>query len=163
MSAMTDPTPAMESMEAAIKGRRLQLDRCHYDREMGAFADQVNGMTRLAYVRLDDQGVAAFVNLVLTDVIDGVPSFQAGVAVPERNRRRGYAKALLEAVIKEMAYGYGKTPMKAFTVEAVVSVDNVASNAVCRAVLSETPEAITDHPTGEPALHYVRRVETIRG
>lgn len=162
MSAMTDPTPAMVSMEEEIKGCRLQLTRCHYDREIGAYADEVRGKMRMAYVRLDEQGVAAFVNMVQTEALNGSPCFQAGVAVPERNRRKGYAKALLDSAIKEMAFGFGRTPIRQFFVEAVVSTGNVASNAVCRSVLSNSPEQIQDGPTGEPALHYVRKVETIR-
>lgn len=162
MSAMTDPTNAMVSIEEEIKAGRLKLDRCHFDREMGAYGDQVEGMTRLAYVRFDDQGVAAFVNMFQADPVEGVPCFQAGVAVPPRNRRKGMAKSLFEAAIKEMAFGYGRTPLREFYVEAIVGQENVASNAVCRSVLSDKPEAVTDNVSGEPAFQYLRKVETIR-
>ena len=162
MSAMTDPTRAMLSIEQEIKGGRLQLNRCHYDPSMGAYADEVLGTTRFAYVRLDDQGVGAFANLVRTDPLHGLTCYQVGMAVPPRNRGKGYAKAIVELAIKEMAYGFGGTPLIEFYVEAIVGVDNAASNAVCRSVLSDKPENIVDGPTGEPALHYTRKVRTVR-
>lgn len=124
--------------------------------------DQPDGNIRLSYVRLDGMKLTAFAVLAVTEPIDGTPCFQIGVAVPEQFRRQGRAKEIMTAALAEMASGFGRAGVKEFYVEAIVSVDNEASNRAAASVLSDDPKSVTDQFSGEPALQYLRLVETKR-
>lgn len=162
MSAMTDPTPSMESMQEVLRAGGMKLQQGYLDPKLGAVIDLANGQPRFSYAYLDGDTITAFAVMIVVDQIDGAPVFHAGLAVPPAYRRQGRAKAILKAAIAEMAAGFGRAGKPPFHVEAVVSVDNEASNAVCRSVLSDTPGAIKDNVSGEPALHSIRKVETVR-
>lgn len=58
-----------------------------------------------------------------------------------------------------MRNGFGRSCAKRFYVEAVVGVNNTASNKLAKRLLSDTLEAITDELSGEPALRYVKLIE----
>lgn len=162
MSAMTDPTPSMVSMEQILRVGGMRLEPGHLDPKLGTFFDLANGKPRFSYAYRDGDTITAFATLIVVDQIDGLPIFHAGMAVPPAYRRQGRAKAILKAAIAELAAGLGRAGEPPFYVEAVVGIGNEASNAVCRSVLTEDPEEIVDSVSGQPALHYIRKVETIR-
>jgi GNAT superfamily N-acetyltransferase len=162
MSTMTDPTPAMVSMEQALRAGGMRLEPSHLDTNLGTFLDLANGKRRFSCAYRHGDTITAFATLIIVDQIDGLPVFHAGFAVPPPYRGQGRAKAVLKAAIAELAAGLGRASKSAFYIEAVVGVGNAASNAVCRSVLTEKPEEITDSVSGQPALHYIRRVETVR-
>jgi GNAT superfamily N-acetyltransferase len=110
----------------------------------------------------DGDTIIAFATLIVIDQIDGLPIFHAGIAVPPAYRRQGRAKAILRAAIAELAAGLGRAGEPPFYVEAVVGIGNATSNAVCKSVLTEEPDEIIDSVSGQPALHYIRKVETKR-
>jgi hypothetical protein len=65
---------------------------------------------------------------------------------------------MLRDAILEMREGFGRAGHGGFWIEAVVGVDNPASQRVAAAVLTSSPEPITDDVSGLPALHYLRWV-----
>lgn len=74
--------------------------------------------------------------------IEGCPCFGAGYAVAEDERGKGIAQAMLESSIQELRNGIrpglaGQVP--GFYVEALVGVDNIASNKVASNVLNDAP------------------------
>lgn len=160
MSAMTDPTPAMESMQEVLRAGRMRLEPGLIDPALGTFGDQANGKPRYAFVHRDGDTITAFAVMIAEYQIGGLPVFHAGIAVPPAYRGQGRAKGILSAAISEASARLAGLPP--FYVEAVVGIENAASNAVCRALLTSTPDRIKDSVSGKPALHYLRQFATVR-
>ncbi|MDR7134517.1 RimJ/RimL family protein N-acetyltransferase [Lysobacter niastensis] len=158
MAQMTDPSLAMASFQEELRQSGVELERGRIDPEIHVFADNADGRPRLTYVRLQGRTVTAYASFVIGDPIDDSPCFQVGYAVPAKYRNQGRARDVLRAAITELQNGFAGNPP--FYVEAVVGVDNPASQRVAEQVLSTEPETITDRVSGLPALHYVRKVET---
>lgn len=160
MPGMTDPSNALASFQEATRVNALALQRGALDRDLFAHLDHPNGAMRLSYARFEGRVVTAFANFSSCDPVEGLPCFQAGVAVPVRYRGKGRAKDILQAAIREMAAGLGRNGVPAFYLEAIVHVDNHASRRVAEAVFSPEPTSVTDEFSGEPALQFLRRIDT---
>lgn len=160
MATLTDPTPAMRSFETAIERGEITPQKASLYPDIVAYADNLpNGSTRFAYAQIIGGKVIAFANFVIAGRENGLPVFQAGVAVPEAERSKGRAKHILAAGISELKHGFGKViPDAAFYVEAVVGLDNFPSQRVASAVINDKPTPITDSVSGLAALHYMRQV-----
>lgn len=158
MPAMTDPSDAMKSFQAALSNGQLRLQQCDLDGDLFVHLDHPNDKPRFTYVRLLDSAVTAFVMLVLADPIDGIPCFQIGYAVPEPCRRRGFARSAVSAAIDELKNGLARAGITTFFVEAVVGTDNSASQRVAVSTISGAPNGITDGVSGLPALQYLRKI-----
>lgn len=102
--------------------------------------------------------MTALAMFVSGDFIEGLPSFNVGYAVDTSHRGQGLAKELLTQAIAELKKGISDAGIAGFFVEAVVGMDNVASQHVANATISNSPEEITDDVSGLPALHYIRKV-----
>ena len=158
MANMTDPSIALQSFQEVLLTRGIPLQRGALYPELNVRADDANGRARLTYVTLEKRTVTAFVNLVLVEAIEGTPCFQMGYAVPEAYRGQGRAKTIVGMAIAELQCRFsGLGP--ALYLEAVVGVDNAASQRVAAQTLSPTPEAITDKVSGLPALRYLRKLD----
>lgn len=155
---VVDPTPALLSFQEQLSKGRLVLHRCDLDRDLRVHLDDPNGAARFTYVYLDGKTVTALVMFVPVDPIDGLPCFQAGCAVPEAYRKKGLAQRATLAAMAELQNGLGRNGVPEIFVEAIVAVDNDPSNGVARKVFSPTPKLGTDHVSGEPAYHYVKRL-----
>lgn len=160
MPAMTDPADALKSFQHVFAQGRIDLERGALNREIYVHADPLpNGQMRLTYVQLVGRTVTAFVNVVPCDPIEGRPCFMIGYAVPELYRGEGRAKAAVRAALAEMEAGFSRVGLTPFYVEAIVGADNLASQAVASATLTEVGTPVTDEVSGEPALQYVRKVD----
>jgi hypothetical protein len=155
---MTDPFDALTSFQQALFDGEISLQVGELDPGLFLHADHPNGVPRFTYVRLDRQSVTASANLIQTEPMHGIPCFQVGVAVPEANRGRGYAKSIVAAAIAELRHGLSRNKISSFYVEAIVSIDNEPSKRVAESTISATPVAVTDEVSGLPALHYVRKI-----
>ena len=79
--------------------------------------------------------------------------------MPEAYRQKGRATATVRASLVELEHGFSaRGIIPSFYVEAVVGADNIASQKVAAATLSNTPDAGTDKFSGEPVLHYVKKI-----
>lgn len=103
--------------------------------------------------------MTAFVVFALCEPIEGTPCFAIGYAVPEAYRNQGRAKKAISAAIAEMQNGFGRLGYSVFYVEAIVGLDNKASQRVAEQVISDKPVAVTDQVSGLPALQYLRKIE----
>jgi RimJ/RimL family protein N-acetyltransferase len=155
---MTDPTDSLNGFQKALEEGELRLHRGELDHELSVLSDRPQGAMRMTYARIQDRTVTALAVFVLTEPIEGLPCFQLGIAVPEAHRRQGRAKSIVEAAIAEMKNGFSRNKIPAFYVEAIVGADNVASQRVAAATLSDAPTAVTDQLSGLPALQYLRKV-----
>jgi hypothetical protein len=137
----------------------IALQRGAMNRDLYVHMDLLpDGGTRLTYVTLQGSTVTAFVNLVPVDPIEKRPCFMIGYAVPQAFRGQGLAKAAVRAALAEMEVGFSRAGLAPFFIEAIVGADNLASQAVAAATLSDTPEAVTDEFSGQPAYQYVRKL-----
>ncbi len=158
MPQMTDPADALTSFQEALLAGQVDLQKCDLDRNLFVHLDRPQGITRFTYVRLEGQTVTAMALLVMTEPMNGLPCAQAGVAVPEAYRGKGYAKSVLSAAIAELKHGLARNKIPTFYVEAIVSVDNEPSKRVAEATISKTPTPVTDQFSGLPALHFVLKI-----
>jgi RimJ/RimL family protein N-acetyltransferase len=155
---MTDPSDALPSFQQALNEGVMTVRRGVIESDLYLHVDQPTETPRFIYVWLDDRTIAALVIAAAVSPIDGTPCFQLGYAVPEAYRGQGRAKRAVEAAIAEMKHGFGRANIRSFYVEAIVGVDNVASQHVAAKTLSMSPESVTDEISGLAALRYVRKV-----
>jgi len=96
---MADPFDALVSFQEVLLDGEITLQAGELDRNLFVHSDTPAGVQRLTYVRLEGQTVTALALFVLTESMQGLPCFQAGVAVPEAFRGKGYAKNIMAAAI----------------------------------------------------------------
>jgi ribosomal protein S18 acetylase RimI-like enzyme len=157
---MTDPYDALPSFQQALRDGELIVQAGELDRELIVHLDHpAPGINRMTYARLDGKKVVGLVQMVPAELLNGLPCFQAGVAVAKKYRRKGHAKRIVAAAIAELKHGLARdAKIKSFYVEAIVSVDNEPSKRVAAATISPSPTAVTDEGSGLPALQYLMKV-----
>lgn len=163
MAEMTDPTDALRSFQAVILAGGLPLQRGALDRHVHVHADAPQGKSRFTYVKLDGRTVTALAVVVADGLDGGLPCFALGYAVPPEYRGQGRARGIVQAAIREMQHGFARTPMTSFYVEAVVGLENVASQRVAEHCVSPERTEITDSVSGQRAYRYVGRFDVARG
>ncbi len=156
---MVDPSDGLRSFQQELLLGTIELRPGIVDKDLYLHVDEPDGEKRLTYVRLEGKTVTAFVNLVWSDPIEGVPCIGIGYAVPEAYRNQGRAKEIVNAAISDLKRGLERgRQRRPFFVEAIVGVDNIPSQHVAAQVISAESEAVTDQRSGLPALRYVRKV-----
>jgi hypothetical protein len=156
---MVDPANALESFQRLFRRGEIPLQRCETDLDMSVHLDHPNGEHRITYVKIRHMTVTAFASLIPVEQVDGVPCFNIGYAVPIKYRGNGRAKNIVKAAIAELMHGmYSRAGVSTLCIEAVVGVDNVASQHVAAATISPDPIAVTDHVSQLPALQYLGKV-----
>lgn len=159
MSSIVNPADALPSFQIALDRGELYLQQCEKDKGLFVHPDQTPHGIRLTYARIEN-GIATALAIYFNDEpLDGLPCFQVGWAVPEAYRQKGRATATVRASLVELEHGFSaRGIIPSFYVEAVVGADNIASQKVAAATLSDTPDAGTDKFSGEPVLHYVKKI-----
>lgn len=159
MAPMTDPFSALTSFQLALQCGGISLSPGVSDAKLYAHVDYPGDKPRITYVRLEGLTVTALAMFVKVEDHCGHPCFQLGYAVPCGYRGQGRGKEIVNAALQELkAWGIGHSNGVIF-VEAVVGADNPFSQKISASCLSATPDQITDGPSGEPALHYVLRID----
>lgn len=163
MPAMANPFLALASFQQAYLSGDIKPLRCKGHDELHVFQDTPEpGVLRLTYALITQSGkVRGYTIFIPAEPIEGCPCFGVGYAVAEDERGKGIAQAMLESSIQELRNGIrpglaGQVP--GFHVEALVGVDNIASNKVASNVLNDAPEQTTEDISGESAMHYKRFV-----
>lgn len=154
---MTDPMEALKGLQSALDAGTVQLQRCDLHSDIQVLLDDANGTPRFTYAQIDEGKVLAVAILILVQPIEGVRCFQLGYAVTESMRGKGIGSGIVKKAIDEFENGLGRTAMKEFFIEAIVSDGNVASNQIAKQLISDSPEACTDFYSKEPAYQYLRR------
>ena len=149
---MTDPHDALPSLQAAFAAKELRLDRCSFDAGLWLHQDTVNGKGRFTYIRNEGRVVVAFAVFVEGQPLEGAPCLDAGWATLASRRGEGLATRTVKAALVELTAGLG--PHGAFWVEAVVGLDNLASQKVAASGMGVQGKPITDKVSGLPALVY---------
>lgn len=158
---MADPHVGMVSFQQALRAGILQLAPVKGHPDLYSHFDvPAPDVGRLTYVRLDKaRNVRAFVACVMNGTVGGHPCVSLGYAVPEDVRTQGLAKQIVKDVIQDTLLQVGRMGATAVYFEAIVDVENVASQRVAEAALEVERESITDGESGRPAYRYTKRYE----
>ena len=159
MPEMIDPYNALVSFAEAFENGELDVAPGRLDGELVVHTDRQKRNLRLTYARRQARRIVALVVLVPGPPLEGRPCFGIGYATVPELRRRGIAKELVRAAIAEMRNGFAPTGMLPFWIEAIIGVDNEASQRVAEVTISSHGEHVTDEISGLPALQYLLRVE----
>ena len=94
--------------------------------------------------------MTALANFTPNGSVDGSPCWALAYAVPEALRGQHRAREIVQAGIAELQNGFKGHPH--FHVEAVIGVDNLASQRVAANVICREAETIIDSHSNEPAV-----------
>ncbi len=161
MPTIVNPMEALKAFEPALKSGELHVQPGTIDPELIVHMDRPNGQIRITYARLRGQSVGAIAIIIPAEYENGLPVFQIGYAVPQHLRKRGMGKEIVQTAIQEFTAGMARNGLVHFYLEAVVGVDNIASQKVAEHVIGGEPKKIADHTSGEAALQYM--IEIGRG
>lgn len=114
-----------------------------------------NGKNRFTYIRNEGRVAVAFAVLVQGQHFEGAPCLDAGWATLTSHRGKGLATQTVRAALVELTAGLG--PHGQFWVEAVVGLDNPASQKVAERGMVVVGEPVTDSVSGLPGLLYRKR------
>jgi hypothetical protein len=151
---MTDPSDALPSFQEALRTGEISLQATKSDPDLGIYFDRPNDSMRMTYAYVQQGVVVAIAMIVQQDFEEGRPCFHLGYAVHEGHRREGWGKRIASASVADFLPGMKRAGVAAFQVEAVVGLDNPASQRIAGEVISKNPREITDSVSGLPALHY---------
>lgn len=159
MAQMTDPHNALVSFQEALLGGFIQPARCSLHQELSYLVDVPTTSPRITYALIDgDNVVKALVLFARIKPVDGSLCFAIGYAVAKPFRHQGLAHQIVEKALAELS-SYFKGQVPRIYIDAVVGVENDASQKVAGRFINDAPELITDQISGLPALHYMRLIE----
>lgn len=160
---MVDPMDGLISFQRAIDNNLIALTPCELSSEFVMHYDIPEVDThRYSYAKIINGKAISIAMFVPGEPFKGLPCFNVGYAVIEEYRGNGLAKEILEKSINELKNGFGRTHIKRFYIEAMVSIKNKASQAVAAKSISENPEECTDSVSGQPAISYIRLIDTTK-
>lgn len=170
---MTDPMDALTGLQEALDAGRVGLQEfqvCALHPEVRVYHDTpAPGEMRLTYAVFEpapaivlhpNPRVRAVALFVRADDLEGLPVFQAGIAVAEHARSQGLGAKMFQQALDELRNGFRRTPLKEFWIEAIVRKDNEHSNKIASRVLSAQPKSIIDGVSKESAFQYFFKVNT---
>lgn len=159
MAQMTDPHNALVSFQEALLGGVIQPIRCSLHQELSYLVDIPITSPRITYALIDSNSVVkALVLFAREKPVGGSLCFAIGYAVAEPFRRQGLAHEIVEKALAELSIFFkGQTPR--MYINAVVGVDNAASQKVAARFINDEPDSITDEISGLPAFHYMRLIQ----
>lgn len=164
---MVDPNTSLLSFQQALLQRTISLVRVRRFDDLYSYLDEPSpGSLRFTYARLaaDKKTVVAFASFVRNGKIDAFPCVSVGYAVPMEFRGHGYAKQLVSEAVQDIAMQAWKNEIRTIFIEAVIDINNIASQHVAQAVLSKAErEQITDSHSGKQAFRYTSRFDTKTG
>lgn len=158
--ALPDLMNALTSFKQAYSMGAIVLQSGALQKDIYVHLDKPNGQPRLTYVRLDGKEVVALITYIQCEPVEGVPCYNVGWAVSEGYRRKGIAASTLKASMAELRAGLMRNKIPTFYVEAIVGVDNLASQGLAQKVISQTVNRGQDSHANVPVLQYLKKVDS---
>ncbi|MGV1790975.1 hypothetical protein [Rhizobium sp. A37_96] len=159
MAALVNPADALPSFQQALEDGEIHVQKSLIDPEFYVVVDNPNGEIRLTYAMIEGGIATAIVIAFAVEPMDGKPCFQLGWAVPEHYRKHGRATKAVRLALLDLEAGLSKRKIiPTFYVEAVVGIENVASQKVAAATLTDAPTEGSDKFSGHAVLHYTKKV-----
>jgi GNAT superfamily N-acetyltransferase len=154
---MVDPMDGLTAFNDAYIQGIVDVQGGVLDPSVKVHFDRPAGEMRWTYVRIEGGVAAALVSIIPAEPVGAEPCFGVGYAVLPEHRGKGLATALVEAAIAEFRNGIGRHGITTVHIEALVGVENRASQRVAEKTISADGRQTTDSHSGEPAVHYIRR------
>lgn len=155
MPQMTNPHDGLVSFQEAFAAGLIRPIGCLHHKDLSVLFDYADGTPRMTYAFIDSSGtVKALAMFVPVEPVGKVPCVAIGYAVAEQFRGQGLSYEIVEKSIDEFKQSY-KQRQRQFYLEAVIGIENVASQKVSNRFISNFPDDITDEVSGAPALHYI--------
>jgi len=160
MPSLVDPHIGFVSYQQALTDRSIQPIPCDGYPELYVMQDEPeSGDQRLTYAFIANRVVKAYAVYTQVDFWEGKPRFGVGYATAEQFRNHGFATEIVKASMKELHRGISQYLHEpGFYVEAIVGMENLASQKVAARTLTDMPETIVDGISGLPALYYIKQV-----
>lgn len=155
---MTNPMAALLQFQVTFEAGEIPVQPGRLDPTILFAVDHPNGGPRFNYMRAENKTLSVLVMFAQNGLKYRSPLFNIGYAVAETYRGRGLAKSTLIGALAELSAGLGSAGVGAIHIEAVISPNNLASQAVARSIFDTVPIENTDCVSGEPALQYSRAV-----
>lgn len=161
MASIVDPHVGFVSFKQAVKDGDVTLVPCAGYSDLFFMTDNPeDGEPRLTYGRIVDGVVQGYAVYVHTDPLEGNYCFSVGYATDIEHRGKGVATQLLKDTMQELYKGMQPhLGEHGLCVDALVGLDNPASQRVAAKVFDVEPERTSDNESGEPALWYVKQVQ----
>jgi hypothetical protein len=156
---MIDPMNSLTGLQQALDEKIVKLQSCRLFSDMRMLVDQPNGVYRFTYALLDGKRVRAIAMFAHADPYEGAHCFQIGYAVSEPDRGQGLGIKVAKQGLAELKNGLKANQFKTFYVEAVVGIDNTASNKIAASLFSAAPAPVKDRLSGEDALQYMEKID----
>ncbi len=156
---MTDPYIALVSYQKALSENQISPLQCHLHKDMTFFRDVVgDGNQRLTFA-IEDKGIVKAIAIYVSSPrINDIFCFGIGYAVAKEYRKQGIATQIVINSIKELSHD-AKGQIPSFYIEAMIDVNNIASQNVARKTISDTPEETIDQISGMPAYQFIKLVK----
>lgn len=149
------PTPLPEIQELLDQGRLL-IHRAATDNQLSNLLLQ----DRVFCLEILDGKVITVVRFRHRPCAKGSEIIvHVSYEVAEMFRGRKRTKEIVRAAIYEHRHIMQDAGIHAYALEAIVDIENLASQNIASAVLSPTPMAITDSGTGRPSLYYLLKID----
>lgn len=158
---MVNPHDGMVAFQKAIREQVLDYGQVKPHDDLIKYLDQPSpDEQRLTFARVakGSTTVTAYVAVIPTGMHNGLMCFGLGYAVPEAYRGKGYAVAIVKDAIAEVARQMRDQNVEKFYVDAIVGIDNVASQHVAQEALGGEREEMVDEISGQAAYRWTREV-----
>lgn len=159
MADIVDPMAAFLSFGPAMAEGLIDPQPSRTDPNLLVLRDDPMGKPRLSFAHMENDEVTALALIAPAEPVEGKPCFQIGYAVAEHLRGEGRGKAIAQAAIKDFTKNIGYSNISTFYLEAMIDIENAASRKIAEFVIGGTPKETIEHPSGKPAVQYMRKME----
>lgn len=154
---MTDPMNGLSSFQEALLLGTIEPRPCKWNKNLQVLEDNAEGELRITHARIIAGETHGIIIYCIAEAVESVPCFAVGYAVAEKYRGKGVGTMLLSESIEELSRELHQAGLTDYYLEAVVGVENTASNKIAAKVLSAQPVKTIDKISGKPAFQYLRR------
>ena len=157
---MVDTAATLLKFQSALQSGGIEPSKCQMFSELSILRDEADGKPRYTYALIVDEVAQAITIFVLVAPIEQTPCFHLGYAVDPSFRGRGIGGHILDISLKELEQGLRRHASAAYCIEAVVGIENHASNRLAHRHISSNPTKIVCDYSGEDAFRYIKRYES---
>lgn len=154
---MVDLAATLAQFQEALEAKLIAPKRCELYDDLYVLQDSAGGEARITYAKIVGGKAQALVAYVPVEPNEGCPCFNVGYAVDPAHRSRGLGNMVLGQSLNELQNGLSRYSSEPYFVEAVVAVDNDASNKLAAKHISAQPTPIVCQVSGVDAFQYLRK------
>jgi hypothetical protein len=154
---MVDLAATLSQFQEALEAKLIAPIKCEIFEDLYVLHDSAGGEARITYAKIIKGKAQALVAYVPVEPNDGYPCFNVGYAVDPSCRNRGIGDVVLGQSLIELENGLSRYSSMPYFVEAIVAIDNGASNKLASKHISTQPTPIVCQVSGVDAFQYLRR------